>query len=272
MTHEQRLVLGTPDSHADLVARLRSAGCVFAEDEAHLLLTAARSDADLTAMVNRRVSGTPLEHVLGWAEFRGLRLIVCPGVFVPRRRTEFLVDCAVELATPSAVVVDVCCGSGAVGAALQAELPSVELHATDVDPTAVRCARRNIAAAGGHAYVGDLTAPLPPRLLGRVDVMTANAPYVPTDKIGLMPQEARLHEPQVALDGGTDGLDVQRRIVAAAPRWLAAGGHLLIESSEHQAPHTADAMASDGLGPRIVTSDDVDTAVVIGTRPSENRR
>lgn len=265
-------MLDTPDSRADIVARLRSAGCVFAEDEAHLLLTVARSDADLTAMVERRVGGTPLEHVLGWAEFRGLRLIVHPGVFVPRRRTEFLVDCAAELATPSAVVVDLCCGSGAVGAALLAEMPSIELHATDVDPTAVRCARRNIAAAGGHAYVGDLTAPLPTPLLGRVDLMTANAPYVPTDKISLMPPEARLHEPQVALDGGADGLDVQRRIIATAPRWLATGGHLLIESSEHQATHTADAMASNGLAPRIVTSDDVETAVVIGTRLSEHRR
>ncbi|MPY99161.1 MAG: putative protein N(5)-glutamine methyltransferase [Actinophytocola sp.] len=259
-------MLDAPDSHADIVARLRFVGCVFAEDEAHLLLAAARSDTDLAGMVDRRSSGTPLEHILGWAEFRGLRIIVHPGVFVPRRRTEFLVDCAAELAAPSAIVVDVCCGSGAVGAALQAALPSIELHATDVDSTAVPCARRNIAPAGGHAYVGDLTAPLPPRLLGRVDIMTANAPYVPTDKIGLMPPEARLYEPQVALDGGPDGLDVQRRIIAAAPRWLAAGGHLLIESNERQAANTADAMASNGLTPRIATSDDVDTAVVIGTR------
>ncbi len=265
-------MLDTPDSRADIVARLRSAGCVFAEDEAHLLRAAARSATGLAAMVDRRVGGIPLEHVLGWADFRGVRIIVRPGVFVPRRRTEFLVDCAAGLATPSAVVVDLCCGSGAVGAALQAELPSVELHATDVDPTAVRCARRNIAAAGGHAYVGDLTAPLPARLLARVDIMTANAPYVPTDKISLMPREARVHEPQVALDGGADGLDIQRRIIAAAPRWLAVGGHLLIESSEHQATDTADAMASHGLAPRIARSDDVDTAVVIGTRLSEHRR
>ncbi|MPY80435.1 MAG: putative protein N(5)-glutamine methyltransferase [Actinophytocola sp.] len=251
-------------SRPDIVARLRSAGCVFAEDETRLLLSAARTPADLAAMVYRRVNGTPLEHILGWAEFHGLRITVEPGLFVPRRRTEFLVSHAAALATSSAVVVDLCCGSGAVGAALLAELPSIQLHATDVDPAAVRCARRNIAAAGGRAYVGDLTAPLPTRLQGRVDVMAANAPYIPTDTIGLMPPEARLHEPRVALDGGADGLDVHRRIIAAAPQWLAVGGHLLIESSQDQAAHIADAMASGGLVPRIAHSDELDTAVVIG--------
>ena len=169
----------SPCPRSVVVSRLRAAGCVFAEDEARLLVSAARTPADLAAMVDRRVAGLPLEHVLGWAEFCGLRIAVDPGVFVPRRRTEFLVGQATALARPGAVVVDLCCGSGAVGAALVAALDRVELYAVDLDPTAVRCARRNVAAAGGQVYEGDLYDPLPATLRGRVDVLVANAPYVP---------------------------------------------------------------------------------------------
>lgn len=248
-----------------IVTRLRAAGCVFAEDEARLLVSAARTPADLAAMVDRRVGGLPLEHVLGWAEFCDLRIVVDPGVFVPRRRTEFLVRQAAALAGPRAVVVDLCCGSGAVGAALVAALDRVELHAVDVDPAAVRCARRNVAAAGGHVYEGDLDRPLPAGLRGRVDVLVANAPYVPTEEVDLLPPEARIHEPRVALDGGADGLDVQRRVIAAAPRWLAPGGHLLVETSERQAPATVEAFARAGLIPRMATSHELSATVVIGT-------
>ena len=204
-----------------VVTRLRAAGCVFAEDEARLLVSAARTPAELAAMVDRRVAGMPLEHVLGWAEFCGLRIAVEPGVFVPRRRTEFLVQQAEHLLRRACdpadrgldqppIVVDLCCGSGAVGAALAAALGRVDVHAVDIDPVAVLCAGRNLAAAGGRVYQGDLYEPLPAALRGRVDVLVANAPYVPTEAIGLMPPEARLHEPQPALDGGADGLDVIR--------------------------------------------------------------
>jgi len=250
-----------------IVTRLRAAGCVFAEDEARLLVAAARTQADLTDMVDRRVTGVPLEHVLGWAEFAGLRIAVDPGVFVPRRRTEFLVHQAVALARPRAVVVDLCCGSGAVGAALVAALGRVELHAADIDPAAVRCARRNVGAAGARVYEGDLYEPLPVALLGRVDVLVANAPYVPTEAIGRLPPEARLHEPGQALDGGEDGLDVLRRVAAAAPSWLAPGGHLLVETSDHQAPRTVEVVAGSGLVARAASPDAGNTTVVIGTRP-----
>src|ERR1022692_3801195 len=135
-----------------VVARLRAAGCVFAEDEARLLIAAARTPADLAGLVDRRVAGLPLEHVLGWAEFCGLRIAVDAGVFVPRRRTEFLVREAAAACRPGAVVVDLCCGSGAVGAALAVAVGRVELHATDIDPAAVRCARRNVAGGGGRGH------------------------------------------------------------------------------------------------------------------------
>jgi len=236
-----------------------------------LLVSAARTPADLDTLVERRVAGMPLEHVLGWAEFCGLRVAVDPGVFVPRRRTELLVGQAAALARPPAVVVDLCCGSGAVGAALLAALDRVELYAVDLDPAAVRCARRNIAAAGAQVYEGDLYQPLPVTLRGRVDILVANAPYVPSEAIGLLPPEARRYEPRAALDGGADGLDTVRRVAAAAPLWLAPGGHLLVETSEHQAPLTVEAVAGNGLVPRVAGSAELNATIVIGTRPAARR-
>jgi release factor glutamine methyltransferase len=262
------------DSLTAVVSTLRAAGCVFAEDEAELLIASARTPADLTAMVDRRVAGLPLEQVLGWAEFCGLRIAVEPGVFVPRRRTEFLAYQAITLARGAlaagrrAVVVDLCCGSGAVGAALATVVGWVELHAVDVDPAAVRCASRNLAAVGGRVYQGDLYGPLPSGLRGRVGVLVANAPYVPTREVALLPAEARQHEPQVALDGGPDGLHILRRMAAEAPRWLAPGGHLLVETGERQAPPIAAVMTCSGLTARVAVCDELGTAVVIGARPA----
>jgi len=256
----------SPSSRASVVAALRAAGCVFAEDEAELILAAARTPDELTDLVGRRASGLPLELVLGWAEFRGLRVAVEPGVFVPRRRTEFLVERALAQVPDASVVVDLCCGSGAVGAALAAALGPVELHAADIDPAAVRCARRNVREAGGHVHAGDLFEALPGNLRGRVDILAANVPYVPTDEVGLLPAEAREHEPLVALDGGTDGLDVLRRVAARAPGWLAPGGCLLIETSERQAPAAVEAFIGGGLKARLAVSEEWFAHVVIGTR------
>jgi release factor glutamine methyltransferase len=256
-----------PYSPATVVSALRAAGCVFAEDEAELILATARTPDELAAMVDRRVAGLPLEHVLGWAEFHGLRISVGPGVFVPRRRTEFLVDQALAQAPHASVVVDLCCGSGAVGAALAAALGRVELHAADVDPAAVRCARRNIAAFGGHAHRGDLFVALPGDLRGRVGILAANVPYVPTDEVDLLPAEARDHEPLVALDGGADGLGVLRRVAAGAPQWLAPGGCVLVETSERQVPSAVEAFTEAGLSARLAVSEELYANVVIAVRP-----
>jgi len=255
---------------ANIVSTLRAAGCVFAEDEARLLSDAASDPDELADMVARRAAGMPLEHVLGWVSFCGLRVAVDPGVFVPRRRTELLAWRAIRLARPGAVVVDLCCGCGAVAAAVAATVPDTRLHAVDVDPAAVRCARRNIP--GGQVYEGDLYAPLPADLRGGVDVLVANAPYVPTDAIALMPPEARLHEPRVALDGGTDGLDVVRRVITDAREWLAPGGHLLIETSEAQAPPLLDAAGKAGLRPRQVHDDELGATILIAGAPRERGR
>lgn len=251
---------------SEVVTRLRAAGCVFAEDEADLLLTTAPTPGELNAMVERRVAGEPLEHVLGWARFCGLRVFVEPGVFVPRPRTEFLIRQAIALGRAVAgtpVVLDMCCGTGAMGAAVAAGLERAELHAADLDPVAVRCARRNLA--GAHVHEGDLYEPLPSSLRGRVHVLIASPPYVPSESVGLLPPEARLHEPMMALDGGADGLDVVRRVIAGASGWLAPGGHLLVETSEHQAEATAEVVSAAGLTARVATSDEWDATAIIGT-------
>ena len=261
---------------ADLVPRLRAAGCVFAEEEARVLQDTAADDAQLQILAGRRVAGEPLEHVLGWAEFCGLRIHVDPGVFRPRARTEFLVEHAATLVRPgptdpgragvaAPVVVDLCCGSGALGVALAAMLGRVELHAADVDPVAIACARRNVEPVGGQVHLGDLFAALPADLRGRMDVLLANVPYVPTGDLGLLPAEARLHEPVGTLDGGPDGLEVLRRVAADAPRWLAPNGHLLTEASSGQAQAATEVLSSAGLVALVVTSEEHDATVVVGT-------
>ncbi|TDL36672.1 putative protein N(5)-glutamine methyltransferase [Arthrobacter nitrophenolicus] len=271
---------------AGIVSALRGAGCVFAEEEAALLMAECSGPAELARGVQRRRAGHPLEYVLGWAEFFGQRIEVGQGVFVPRRRTELLVQTALELlaptghalsisvpsghalssSVPSSVVVDLCCGSGAVGAALLAMHPKLELHAADLDPAAVAYARRNVGKMGGRVHEGDLFAALPVSLRGRVQVLAVNAPYVPSDAIRTMPPEARLHEPRLSLDGGPDGLDIHRLVAASAPGWLRAGGHLLVETSEQQAAGTESIVAATGLAARTVRSEELDGTVVVGTK------
>jgi release factor glutamine methyltransferase len=261
-----------PANHdlSPIVATLRAAGCVFAEEEALLLITEAATATDLSDMVTRRAAGLPLEHVLGWAEFCGLRITVDPGVFVPRRRTELLAQQAAALAARTTgrppVVVDLCCGSGAVAAVLAAYLDPIELHAADIEPAAVRCARHNLH--NGRVYEGDLYQALPQALRGGIDVLVANAPYVPTEAIELMPPEARFHEPRVALDGGSDGLDVLRRVIAEAPQWLTPGGSLLVETSALQAPLVVETFARHGLVVRSEACEELAATVVIATLPS----
>ena len=261
-------------TEAEIVLRLRAAGSVFAEQEAALLVAEAADDAQLELMVARRVAGDPLEQIVGWAEFDGIRFVVEAGVFVPRHRTEFLVQQAVGFGHQDAVVLDLCCGVGALGVAVRSRLGGrVELHASDLDPAAVRCARVNIAssdtATSGRVVEGDLFDPLPESLRGRVELLLANAPYVPTADIALLPPEAREHEHLVALDGGADGLELHRRIIAEAPAWLAPGGRLLIEVSEAQAVVAVSLMADAGLWAQTATDDQDDdvTTVLIGRSP-----
>lgn len=255
-----------------IVARLRAAGCVFAEDEAVLLAEAAGEVAadeapadhvaELERLIARRVAGEPLEYVLGWAQFRGLRVVVEPGVFVPRRRSELLVEQACALAPAGGTVVDLCCGSGALGAAVAAERPDLTVHAVDIDPAAVQCARHALT----RVHRGDLFSALPADLRGGIDVVLANVPYVPSGAIATMPPEARDHEPAVALDGGDDGLAVLRRVARFAPDWLAEGGHLLSETSEGQVAAAVAVFRHAGFAARVETCAELAATAVVGRR------
>lgn len=252
---------------------LRAAGCVFAEDEARLLIAEADTADQLDRMVRRRAGGLPLEQVLGWAQFCGLRIAVDPAVFVPRRRTELLAREAGRLAAQVSrqeplVVVDLCCGTGALGAAVAASVQRpLDLYAVDIDPAAVECARRNLVPFGGEVHQGDLYSALPDALRGKINVLIANVPYVPTGDIALLPAEARDHEPLVALDGGSDGLDVMRAVAGQASRWLAAGGYLLVEASERQLPTAMQVIVDSGLLPRVVLDDEMEAAAIVATVP-----
>lgn len=280
---------------AELIAALRAAGCVYAEDEAAILAESAGSAAELKRMLSQRVQGMPLEHIVGWAEFDGFRVGVAPGVFVPRQRSVFLVEQAMAALAeravrggPPPVIVDVCCGSGALGVAVARRLqartpqlarpplpagplqpagssgPACELHASDVDPAAVDCAAANVAVVHGHTYCGNLFDPLPKILQGAVDVIVANAPYVPAGALDFMPREARLHEPEAALNGGADGLDLHRSIAAQARHWLRPRGTVLLECSTEQAAASAAILAGHGLASSIVHSEDHDCTVIAG--------
>jgi release factor glutamine methyltransferase len=213
------------------VARLAAAGCIAAEEEAAMLTEAAGDEAGrLEAFVRRREAGEPVEWIAGWAPFCGLRVGLAPGVYVPRAQTEVLATAAAALVVAgSTTAVDLATGSGAIALVLAAA--GADVVATELDPVAAGCARAN----GVTVHEGDLDEPLPPELADRVDVLTANVPYVPTAAIDLLPRDVRDHEPVLALDGGPDGLALVRRVLALAPRWLRPGGAVLVEIGPDQA-------------------------------------
>lgn len=247
-----------------VIDRLRAAGCVYAEDEAALLTETAGGDgAVLDRLVERRAAGHPLEYLVGWAMFAGVRFAIADGVFIPRHRTELLAATARELVHSGQTVLDLCCGTGALGATATRGIAGVRLVAADVDPAAVACARIN--CAGAEVYEGDLFDPLPGDLRGRVGVLLANVPYVPTGQIAFLPEEFRVHEARAALDGGDDGLSVLRRVAAEAPRWLAPGGHLLTEAGDAQLAAAHRILVGAGLTARTVTDPESETSIVVGS-------
>lgn len=255
-----------------LVARLRAAGCVFAEEEAALLCAAG---GDLESLAARRVAGEPLELVLGWAAFAGLRIAVAPGVFVPRRRTELVARLAVALAPPGGVLVDLCTGAGAIAAAVAAARSDLTVVATDIDPVALALATRNLAPHGASSLLSDMDAALG-HVAGTVDVVTACPPYVPSAEIALMPRDARDHEPTRALDGGSDGAGVQRQVLRASSRLLRPGGAAIVETGDPLAALTAAAAADAGLAAHVERDDELGAVVVVarqaGVRISSSRR
>ncbi|MGO2534721.1 MAG: N5-glutamine methyltransferase family protein [Brachybacterium tyrofermentans] len=247
-----------------LVARLRRAGCVFAEQEARILLEAS-AGAELEQLCARREAGEALEHLVGCVEIGGEMLAVGPGCFVPRQRTLALIDAAVQEARlrRSPVMVEAYCGVAPIAALVGRRVPGVRVHATDRDERPLVHARTNLPAGAGVHHGSGLDA-LPAQLAGAVDLLAAVPPYVPSGQLELMPRDAREQEPETALVAGEDGLDEVRRLLREAPRWLAPGGVLLLEMHRDQVPivlaQARDQECFDAVGHQV--AGDGETAVV----------
>ncbi|MGJ5725567.1 N5-glutamine methyltransferase family protein [Brevibacterium sp. H602] len=282
---------------------LRAAGCVFAEDEAAILIEAAAgpddddSEPNLDELVARRVSGEPLEQIVGWVDFSGMRLSVQPGVFVPRQRTALLAAHAVSAAqrmTDSRgnragtdadvdavrpVVLEAFCGVGPVGSAVAGKVPGVDLHLGDAQVEALRCAVENVERhiqtiqPGDSAQVGepdtivtghvlDCLHGLSDTLRQSVSVIAAVPPYVPETAADFLPHEALDFEPSTALFGGRDGLDLVRRLIAESLDWLAPDGVLLIELGQGQVASATGFATERGLEARSHLGEDEQTVVL----------
>ncbi len=212
--------------------RLARAGCIAAGAEADELVRAAGGDvAVLDDLVARRATGEPLAWLTGTVMFGGVELRVAPGVYVPRWQTEALARRAATLLPPGGVAADLCTGAGAIAAVLAANVPTATVVATELDPVAVHCGRRN----GVDVFEGFLDEPLPPAFRHRVDVLTAVVPYVPTDSLRLLPRDVVAFEPRLALDGGTDGTGLLTEVVRRSTGWLRTGGWVLLELGGDQA-------------------------------------
>jgi len=216
------------------------------------------------ALVARRAAREPLQHILGFAWFRHVRLLVRPGVFVPRPETEVVAGAAIDEArsitrrTP--LVVDLCTGTGAIAASVADEVPTASVIAVDAEPAAVDLARTNLAAFDdrARAELADVTASgLLAELAGCVDVLVSNPPYIPSDAVPVDP-EVHEHDPARALyGGGADGLDVPRAVIAAARRLLRSGGLLAMEHGDEQGPSVRELVESDGGFDRPQTRQDL---------------
>jgi len=244
-----------PLSHerSGVLQALAAGGSVEPAAEADALLEASNAGArPLEELLARRLAGEPLAWIVGWVRFCTARVRVDPGVFVPRPQTEALARRAVALLPADGIAVDLCAGSGAVAVVLGRARPRATVIATDVDPAAVACARRN----GVEALLGDLDEPLPTSLRRRVDVVTAVVPYVPTEELHLLPRDVLAHEPHRALDGGLRGTVVLERAARAATRWLRPGGSVLLELGGEQADELSTTIAAAGMSAIRVHSDD----------------
>jgi len=243
----------TTDSvRADLVELLEREGFVAAEEDAADLL--ARADGDralLGRLVERRLKGEPIAWIIGATTFCGQRVLVEPGVYVPRWQTEPLARRAVERLPIAGVAVDVCTGSGAVAAVLATARPTAHVIATELDDVAVACARAN----GVDVHQGDLLDPLPDDLLGRVDVVVAVVPYVPTPALPFLQRDTFTFETGLSYDGGPDGTDLLRRVAADARRYLRPGGALLLELGGDQADQLGEELTRLGYVDQAVTFD-----------------
>ena len=259
---------------SDLLARgtelLTSAGVESAEVDAQLLaahvLGFSRGElqaksitnfeiddvGEIEALFQKRSERIPLQHLTGVAYFRNLALTVAPGVFIPRPETEVVTEFAVQAlrAVPGEpIAVDLCTGSGAIAISLATEVPNSLVYAWELNPDSEQPLRENIAVNGGRVnlVMGDIAEehPLFQELAGRVDVVVSNPPYIPTGAIPV-DVEVQLHEPELALYGGADGMDIMRVVSKRALQLLKPGGFLVVEHADSQAKIVADLFEADG--------------------------
>lgn len=226
----------------EAVLALRAAGCVHAEDEAALIWETYADQHTRATAVADRATGRPLEQVVGWAEFGPVRVALAPGVFVPRRRAEAILAPAVALKPDARVVVDLGCGAGALAASLAVLLPGAEVHGVDLDEAALACAR---LTGGFAAHHGSWWAGLPADLAGRVDLAVAYLPHVPTAQLPDIHPDFRANEPALSVDGGADGLDALRAVLADADAWLAPAGVFVTLLARKQVPEGLVVLAGD---------------------------
>jgi release factor glutamine methyltransferase len=257
----------TTEKRTRVTHALAEGGCVAPGAEADELLRASSEGAGpIEELIARRLRGEPLAWITGSVRFCGVRVGVDPGVFVPRPHTQALARRAASLLPAVGIAVDLCTGTGAVAAVLGSAHPRAVVVATDVDPVAVACARRN----GVRALLGNLDEPLPPSFRERIDVMTAVVPYVPTEELHLLPRDVLANEPCRALDGGRRGTAVLARAAEAAARWLRAGGSVLLELGGDQAGEVATTLADVGLSEIRVHRDGDGQDRAIEARRPEN--
>lgn len=268
-------------AHAAGVGRPRLRSLILAGDRPD-----AGVAADLAALVARRAEGIPLQHLTGRAPFRYLELAVGPGCFVPRPETELLAGWAVTAARTAlvtrgaATVIDLGTGSGAIAAAVASEVPAARVLAVEIDPDSYRWATRNLDPLGVEVLLADgaLLPALRPELVGAVDVVVTNPPYIPLEAWESVTAEVRDHDPALALWGGPDGLDVVRALLRSALVLLRPGGVLGIEHAEAQAASLPALLAATGRLAEIRDHDDLTgrsryttARLASGPWPSSNR-
>lgn len=246
-----------------LVLRLRAAGCVFAEEEAGILEESALNPVHLRQLCERRERGEPLEQLVGWVDFGGLRLSLGPGVFIPRQRTLFLAGLALKAAREcqSPTVLEAFAGVAPVAAWVRHHLPGVTVHASDIDAAALGHARENLGADAGLFHGKGLSA-LPPGLLGSIDVLVAVPPYVPEEEAAFMSRESRDHEPGAAVYAGKDGLDFIRDLMGETMPWLSPSGRVLLEMNRGQLTAAAAHAEATGYTSRRFIEHDGHTGVL----------
>jgi release factor glutamine methyltransferase len=222
---------------------LSRAGFLAAEEEAEALLACAAGDVEvLDSLVGRRLTGEPLAWIIGSVSFCGVEIRVDPGVYVPRWQSERLARRAVERLPATGVAIDLCTGSGAIARILATSRPAARVVASELDERAAACA----AANGVEIYRGDLFRPLPHTLQGNVDVVIGVVPYVPTSALPFLQRDTFAFESPLSYDGGADGAEILRRVLAGSRRFLRRGGWLLLELGGEQADLVGEDLARLG--------------------------